>query len=260
MFQNQTNEFQIILKALSYFKTHWWLFALEVMLIYTVSLMKFYRTDPVYESTATILIDSSRRQLYQSVMMPGSTNLYNARKQNMVHLLSSQEVFERFRKILSDYYKDKKQPNYLKSFFPGDVAMPAENFRPWVSLSWDKNSDIYSIRCTAKTPDAAHAICLAYMNTMQAYYPEIGPRDILMKRDFLAKQIASLTEQLTEKEFYLAEFQKKNEDFINFLMINIEGRGVQKIRSQLFDLKQRISANRAVKSLLLQTPQAKKGN
>src|SRR4051812_45035722 len=119
MVQNSTNEFQILLKALSYFRTHWWLFALEVMFIYGVSLVKFYRTDPVYESNGSILIDSSRRQLYQSVMMPGVPLISNARKQNMAHLLQSQEALERFRTQLTDYYNSEGRPSYLRPFFPG---------------------------------------------------------------------------------------------------------------------------------------------
>ncbi len=259
MFQNPTNEFQIILKALSYLKTHWWLFALEVALIYGVSLVKFYRTDPVYESTATLLIDSSRRQLYQSVMMPGVSNLSNARKQNMAFLLSSQEAMERFRNQFTDFYNNEGRPVYLRPFFPGGVAYPLEAFRNWISLSWDRNSDIYNVRCTAITQDAAYSICLTYMNTIQAYYPEVGQRDVMMKRDFLSRQISSLTRQLAEREYNLADFQKKNEDFINFIMLNIEGKGLQRLRGQALDLRQQLATNRALKHLIMNVPKAKRG-
>jgi len=259
MFQNPTNEFQIVLKALSYFKTHWWLFVLEVILIYGISLTKFYRTDPVYESNGTILIDSSRRQLYQSVMMPGVSGGNLARKQNMAHLLSSQEVLERFRNQFTDFFNSEGRPPHLRPFFPGGITFPADQFRHWITLSWDRNSDIYSVRCTAMSPDAAHALCLNYMNTIQTYYPEVGQRDIMMKRDFLSRQISSLTRQLAEREFNLADFQKKNEEFINFIMLNIEGKGLQRLRSQSLELKQKLSTNRALKRLILNVPQAKRG-
>jgi Mrp family chromosome partitioning ATPase/uncharacterized protein involved in exopolysaccharide biosynthesis len=259
MLQNPTNEFQILLKALSYFRTHWWLFALEVMLIFGVSLVKFYRTDPVYESTASILIDSSRRQLYQSVMMPGVPLISNARKQNMAHLLQSQEALERFRTLFADFYNSEGRPNYLGPFFPGGVAYSIDSFRNWITLAWDRNSDIYSIRCTAISPPAAHALCLVYMNTIQAYYPEIGQRDIMMKRDFLSRQISSLTRQLAEREYNLADFQKKNEDFINFIMLNIEGKGLQRLRAQAIDLRQKLSTNRALKRLIMNVPRAQRG-
>ncbi len=259
MFQNPTNEFQIILKAISYLKTHWWLFALEVALIYGVSMVKFYRTDPVYESTATLLIDSSRRQLYQSVMMPGVSNLSNARKQNMAFLLSSQEAMERFRNQFTDFYNNEGRPVYLRPFFPGGVAYPLDAFRNWISLNWDRNSDIYNVRCTATSQDAAYSICLTYMNTIQAYYPEVGQRDVMMKRDFLSRQISSLTRQLAEREYNLADFQKKNEDFINFIMLNIEGKGLQRMRGQALDLRQQLATNRALKHLIMNVPKAKRG-
>jgi len=73
MYQPPVNEFQVFLKALSYFRTHWWLFVLEVILIYGVSLHKFHKTPSVYDSDATLLIDTTRRQLYQSMMMSGAS-------------------------------------------------------------------------------------------------------------------------------------------------------------------------------------------
>jgi Mrp family chromosome partitioning ATPase len=259
MVQNTTNEFQILLKALSYFRTHWWLFALEVFFIYGVSLVKFYRTDPVYESTGSLLIDSSRRQLYQSVMMPGVPLISNARKQNMAHLLQSQEAMERFRTQFTDYYNSEGRPSFLRPFFPGGVAPGVDAYRNWMALNWDRNSDIYNMRCVATTPQAAHGLCLVYMNTIQAYYPEVGQRDVMMKRDFLSRQISSLTRQLAEREFNLTDFQKKNEDFINFIMLNIEGKGLQRLRAQAIDLRQKINTNRALKQLILNVPRAKRG-
>lgn len=258
MFQTPTSEFQIVLKALSYFRTHWWVFLIEVIAIFTISMLQFYSTDPVYESNGTILIDSSRRQLYQSVMMP-MNNERQARKQNMAHLLTSQEVMERFRTSLNDFYNAEGRPAFLRSFFPGGTPLAADSFRTWIVLTYDRSSDIYSFRCTAKSPEAAHGLCITYMNTVQQYYPEIGQRDVMMKREFLSRQINSLTRQLGEREFNLADFQKKNEDFINFIMMNIEGRGLQKLRGQVLELKQKMNTNRALKRLILDVPQAKRG-
>src|SRR6478609_7258057 len=114
MYQAPVNEFQILLKALSYFRTHWWLFVLEIAAIYGVSLYQFKRTTPVYQSDATLLIDTSRRQLYQSMVMPGVSGGANARKQNMAHLLTSQEVMERFRNQFSDFYNAEGRPTHLR--------------------------------------------------------------------------------------------------------------------------------------------------
>ena len=91
MYQAPVNEFHVLLKALGYLRTHWWLFLLEIFVIYGISLHKFHKTPPVYESDATLLIDTTRRQIYQTVLTSAST-MNNARKQNMVHLLSSQDV------------------------------------------------------------------------------------------------------------------------------------------------------------------------
>lgn len=257
MHQTPVNEFHILLKALGYVRTHWWLFLLEIVVIYGISLHKFHKTPPVYESDATLLIDTTRRQLYQTVIMSASA-MNNARKQNMVHLLLGQEVFERFRNQLTEIYNEG-HPTYLKSMFPGGVAYPAGVLRSFVSLSWDKNSDIYSMHCTSHNPDAAHAICLAYLNTIQNYYPEVGQRESLLKRDFLTRQISSFVNQIKEKEQGIVDYQRNNPEFINFLNITMDNQGMQKLRTEKNNIQHRMATNRAIYKLVLSIPRAKKG-
>ncbi len=192
-------------------------------------------------------------------MMPGLNSASNARKQNMAHLLTSQEVMERLRSGLTDYYNAEGRPNSLRVFFPGSVCISSSELRDLIYLSWDRNSDIYSIRCSAENPDGAYALCLAFMNTMQTYYPEIGQRDAMMKRDFLARQISSLTCGNRGTGFNLADFQKKSPDFINFMMMDVEEKGRQRLRGELTQLKEQLASNRAIKQLLLHVPQAKRG-
>ncbi len=252
------NELQLLLKAIGYLRTHWWLLVLEVFVVYGISLNKFYHTPEVYESDASLLIDTARRQLYQSLMMSaGSAS--NARKQNMVHLLTSEEVFERFRTALTDYYNTEGRPIHLRSYFPGGSPFPAGWFRNGISLSWNRDSDIYNIHCSGPNADAAHDLCLIYTNTIQSYYPEIGQRDAMMKRDFLSRQIASFISQIKEREQNLTDFQKKNAEFFNFLSTNMEEKGLQRIRSEATAIKRRLASNRAIYKLILSIPRAKKG-
>ncbi len=257
MYQAPVNEFHVLLKALGYLRTHWWLFLLEIFVIYGISLHKFHKTPPVYESDATLLIDTTRRQIYQTVLTSAST-MNNARKQNMVHLLSSQDVLERFRNQLTEIYNEG-QPAYLKPLFPGGVAYPAGVLRSWVSLSWDKNSDIYSIHCTSNNADSAHALCLGYLNTIQNYYPEIGQRESLLKRDFLTRQISSFVNQIKEKEQTIVDYQRNNAEFINFLNLATDNQGIQKLRTDKSNISHRMITNRAIYKLILTIPRAKKG-
>ncbi len=260
MFQGSTNnEFQIIAKALSYFKTHWWIFLLEVAVIYGVSLHKFYTTPSVFESNGSLLIDSSRRQMYQSVMSTGASFGGNSRKQNLVQLLSAAEVLERMRNALIEHYQSEGKPPHLRNFFPNGNAYPAEYFRKFVTLTWDRGSDIYGFRCTAQNALAAHALCKVFMDTVQNYYPEIGSRESVMKREFLSRQIESLKRQLAERESNLIEFSRRNEDFVNFMLLKVEGRGLEKLRSEIFELKQRRITNRSMRKLMVSTPQDKRG-
>ncbi|MBI1859404.1 MAG: hypothetical protein HYR96_00610 [Deltaproteobacteria bacterium] len=260
MFQESSNnELQIVAKALSYFKTHWWIYLLEVAIIYGASLHTFYSTPSVFESTGSLLIDSSRRQLYQSVMMQGGSFGGNSRKQNLVQLLTSNEVLERMRNSLIEHFQSEGKPAHLRLFFPNGTAYPAEFFRKFVNLTWDRGSDIYGFRCTAQNAMAAHSLCKVFMDTVQNYYPEIGSRESVMKREFLSRQIESLKRQLAERESNLIEFAKRNEDFVNFMLLKVEGHGIEKVRADLGDLKQKRISNRALRKLMMESPQAKRG-
>ncbi|MBY0372075.1 AAA family ATPase [bacterium] len=258
MVQQSTNEFQILLKALGYLRTHGWLLLIEVALIYGYSLQRYFRAVPEYNSTAAILIDHSQDNLYKNYMMSSSRQA-NARKQNMAQLLTSHEVMERLRSSLTDIYNNNGRPSYLGGFFPDGVAISANMLRNHVVLTWDKTSDIFNMTCTATHPDAAHDLCLAYMNTTEAYYPEVGQRDAIMKREFLSRQLSTLSRQIAEYEVNLVEYQKKDPELSAFLMVAEDDIGRQKLQNELAKTEDEIRTNRATKGLLLKVPQAKRG-
>ncbi len=258
MVHQATNEFQIFLKALGYVRTHGLLLFLEVALIYGYSMQKYYVAVPEYNSNAAILIDHSQDNMYRNYMI-GSMRQSNSRKQNMAQLLSSQEVMDRLRTALTDIYNNSNRPAYLKTFFPDGVAVPANSFRSHVTLNWDKNSDIFNLSCIAQHPDAAHDLCLAYINTVEAYYPEIGQREAIAKRDFISRQLATLSHQIAENEVSLLEFQKRSPEFTAFVTVSDEDEGRTKLQNDLAQIESQILTNRATKTLLLKVPQAKRG-
>lgn len=258
MMPTQNSEFQILVKAFGYLRTHWWLFLLEICVIYGISLHSYHRAQPVYRSHASILIDNSRHQMYQAYMMMGTAN-NNARKQNMAHLLTGQEVAERFRARMTEEFKNGAHPGSFPALFPAGVAAPLKAFREAVRLSWDRNSDIYNLECDAELPASAQTLCRAYMDTVQSYYPEIGHREATMKKDFIARQISSLTAQIAEREQTLAEIQKNDPEFVNFLLLDPDGQGRGKLQAELSAIQRKIENNRSTKRLLMHVPQAKRG-
>jgi len=258
MIQNSVNEFQILYKALTYFRTHWWLFLLEIAAIYSVSLHNFSKSPPVFDSHARVLIDSSKRNLYQG-LIPGVSTNNLSRKQNLANLLMSAEMMERFQGSLAEFYSNEGRPPHLRPFFPGGTPLPAERFRSFISLGYDRGSDIYNIHCQSQMAQAAHDLCLVYMNTIDQYYPEIGQRDIMMKRDFLSRQISSFLSQIKEREKNIVDFQQSNEEFFNYIVQSVEEKGLQRLRLKRHSLIQKMANNRAIKSLLLEVPQARKG-
>lgn len=258
MIQQPANEFQLVVKGLGYVRTHWWLLVLEVIVIYGIGLNDYRKTPPVYESAASVLIDNSRRNMYQSVFVMTPVN-NSARRQNLGNLLTGQEIMERFRNQLVDFYNNEGRPNYLSPFFNRGEAVSADTLRGRVSVAWDKNSDIFGINCTANDPSAAHDLCLVFLDTIQGYYPEIGQREAMMKRDFLARQISSLSRQVQEKESQFTEFQKRNSEFIDFIGSETEDRGRIRLRSELNTLREGQEANRAMKGLLMRGSSAKRG-
>ncbi len=258
MVQQSTNEFQILLKALGYLRTHGWLLLVEVALIYGFALQRYFRAVPEYNSSAAILIDHSRDNLYKNYVL-SSNRQANSRKQNMVQLLTSHEVMERLRATLTDIYNAGNRPAYLKAFFPDGVAISANAIRNHIVLNWDRSSDIFNMTCTAQHPDAAHDLCLAYMNTAEAYYPEVGQRDAIMKREFLSRQLSTLSRQIGEYEVNIVEYQKKSPEFAAFLMLAEDDAGRTKMMAELARVQDEIRTNRATKNLLLRVPQAKRG-
>lgn len=258
MVQQSNNEFQILLKALGYLRTHGWLLLLELALIYGYSLQRYFRAIPEYTSTAAILIDHSQDNLYKNYLM-SSNRQANARKQNMVQLLTSHEVMERLRTTLTDVYNNNGRPGYLKTFFPDGVAIPANSFRQHVVLNWDRSSDIFNMICTAQHPDAAHDLCLAYMNTAESYYPEVGQREAIMKREFITRQLSTLSRQIAEYEVNLVEYQKKSPEFATFLVASDEDAGRNKLQVELAQIEDQMRTNRATAALLQKVPAAKRG-
>ncbi|NDC24922.1 MAG: hypothetical protein EB078_08640 [Proteobacteria bacterium] len=228
------------------------------MAIYAVSLHNFSKSHPVYDSHSRILIDSSRRQLYQT-LIPGISTNSLSRKQNLANLLTSAEMMERFRTALTEYYSNEDRPPHLRPYFPGGTALPAERFRAWINLNYDKNSDIYNIDCNSQTGQSAHDLCLVYMNTIESYYPEIGQRDTMMKRDFLSRQISSFISQIKEREKQIVEFQQNNEEFFNYIVQSVEEKGLQRLRLRRNALIQKLATNRSLRSLMLEVPRAKRG-
>lgn len=168
-------------------------------------------------------------------------------------------MMERFQIALTEFYSNEGRPPHLRPYFPGGSPLPAERFRAFVNLGYDKNSDIYNIHCTSQVAQAAHDLCLVYMNTIEQYYPEIGQRDIMMKRDFLSRQISSFLSQIKEREKQIVDFQQNNEEFFNYIVQSVEEKGLQRLRLRRHSLMQKIANNRAIRSLLLEVPRAAKG-
>ena len=258
MVQSATSEFQILLKALGYVRTHGWILLLEVTLIYGYSLQRYWSATPEYNSSAAILIDHSQDNLYKNFMMTTNRQA-NARKQNMVQLLTSHEVLERLRSTLAEIYNTGNHPHYLRLFFPDGVAIPADSFRNYVNLNWDRSSDIFNMTCTTQNADAAHDLCLAYMNSIETYYPEIGQREAIMKREFLSRQLTTLSRQIAENEVSVVQFQQNSPELAAFLLLSEEDAGRTKLQLELAQVEDQLRSNRATKDLLLRVPQARRG-
>ncbi len=254
--QQSNTELQVILKALGYLKTHWWLLLAEALLIYGYNIFTYSQTPPVYASDASLLIDNSKGRMYRTYMLGNTRN--EDKKRNLVHLLNSHEVFQRLKTALTDYYNEEGRPKYLRMLFP-EGGYPPNHFRQFINLNWDSKSDIYNIGCTGPNPDAAHALCLVYMNTIHDYYPEIGQREDMMKREFLSRQISSETREIGERENSLNEFQKDNPEFIDFMSEGGKEKLPRLLREAVRKLKNEIEDNRSLRNLLLNVPSAKRG-
>jgi hypothetical protein len=80
-----------------------------------------------------------------------------------------------------------------------------------------------------------------------------------MKKDFLNRQLSSLSRQIAEEEVNLAAFQKANPELMEFLTFAESDSAKNKLLSDFSRLNEEILSNRSTKDLLLRLPQAKKG-
>ncbi|MCB0406469.1 MAG: hypothetical protein KDD51_16930, partial [Bdellovibrionales bacterium] len=127
---------------------------------------------------------------------------------------------------------------------------PPQTLASWVSFTWDKDSDIYYVRCVAQNPDAAHDLCQVYLSTVQEVYPEIGQRGVQAKLEFLRRQISTLSKQTVDREHSISDFEKQNREFMGFLTAIIENKSLQHLRNKLLEIEQKIRINRSMKALL----------
>lgn len=256
MTQENHNEFQILIKAFNYLRTHWWLFLLEILTVVGVYFGKYYTTPNVYESVASILVGRSHTEAYlASINKEDSDPKAEQRRENLASLLKSDSVMVRFRKKLTDHYNAERRPSHLRVLFPNGTAYSPSYFGEYINLKWSKFNDIFDIRCTASNPDAAHDICLIYLNTIEAIYPEIVQRRLLLKQEFLNRQIATLSSQIAEKEIELANLEQEDEDFYDFIVLaGQNNEHLQSLRNEIIRVKQLIATNEALKSMLNSVP------
>lgn len=255
MHQPSNTELQLFFKALSYIRTHWWLFVLGPLVILTISLYKFHETPNVYDSYAEMLIDTSSRQMYRSVLMPRASYGHRGKKENMVKLLLGDELLEQVSQNLQAHYDSLEKPAYLQSFFLLGKPMAPIQLRHGIKMSWDGTSDSYKIRCIAPNPNAARDLCTIYLSTVKQEYPAIGQREIVKKLAFLKKQIDTFTRQIAQRELDITDFEKNNKALINFLTVSIESKNLQELRKKTLQAQQDIDTNRALKRLIQEMSQ-----
>jgi len=167
-----SNELHFLIKSLNYLRTHWWLFLCELIALQILPLYMYSKKAPVYESSGSVLIDTSRRMAYQSVV--SGPNFYDwsggSRKANITLLLTGQEVMERFRIALVESYNNEGRPLPLRSLFPAGVSLPAVLLKTKITLTSDRTSDIYYIQCRGENPDVPFNLCSIYMGIVAVSY------------------------------------------------------------------------------------------
>jgi len=254
--QQVASEIHFILKALGYFKTHWWLILLEILVIYGYNLNQYRKTPSVYNSSGAILIDESRKNFYNKQLF---STVGRSSKKNMVHLLTSSEVFNRFRIAFTEHFNSEGRPLHLRNFFPNGNAIGSEAFRNYINVSWNKDADIYYINCESNNPESAYSICKVFMDVIYNYYPEIGSKEIMMQREFLARQISIQSREIYERENALVEYQKKNSELMDFIMGGGNEKALSQLRMEIAKTQEKIHDTLSMKELLLKIPQAKRG-
>ncbi len=258
MVNNPLSSLPVVAKGISYFRTHWWLFLSELVVVFGISLYIYKTTPPMYQSQASVLIDSSKKALAQTVLTPSSQN-YMQKRQNTAVLLTSQDAYERFRTLFTEYFIAQGRPAHLKQYFPTGPAWPAESFRSQIQLFSDRTSDIFNINCTANSPAGAYALCHNFMRMIEEFYPEVAVRDTKLKREFITRQIKSYSRQVKETLSAIVEFDQKASKNLVRNANKDDEIALTKLRDELSTAQRKLEANRMIRQNLLKAPVAKSG-
>ncbi len=170
-----------------------------------------FTADPVYESTAKIMVESQgsmERALFDVTYLGNQTTLIT----NQVEILRSRMLAERVVHYLESVpYRDS-----LQIFQPDEsgVYMTFRDQVEWVMNNLEvnpkKDTDIIEIKFSSRTPFEAAAICNVIAEAFRDLNREFNRSEFRELRQFLEKQLAIKEKELRSSEEALKNYRKEH--------------------------------------------------
>ena len=209
----------------------------SVIISFLVSIIYIYCSIPLYQSYASILVESSSNQLslFSNMGMSENANTID----NEVEILKSRNTINRvlnqfintdeyknmylfnnkdydlpdvnslFRKVfLVDYFSNQRPVKINDQF---QIKLLVESLRSRLSINKIRNTDVIEISLLSPDPNESARIVNRLISAYQSVDKEWNNGEMIHMKTFLDSQIDFKEQELNEVENKLSEFQKKEE-------------------------------------------------
>lgn len=186
-----------------------WIILASFFVVLIVTAIITFTSEPVYESTAKIMIESQgsmERALFDVNYLGNQSTLIT----NQVEILKSRMLAENVVRFLEAVpYRDSLvifQPNSSGEYMPFRAQVG------WVMSSLEvtpkKDTDIIEIKFSANTPFESAQICNVVVETFREANKSFSRSEFKELRQFLEKQLEKKGEELKKSEDALKEYRE----------------------------------------------------
>ncbi|MCB0281401.1 MAG: polysaccharide biosynthesis tyrosine autokinase [Calditrichae bacterium] len=187
-----------------------WLILFSFIIVFTATVYYTFTTDPVYESTTSIIIDKSGAM--ENALFDFNTfGNQNSHIANQIEIIKSRTLAERVIKRM-----ELSEVRDSLSIFQPNTEGEYRSLRDMVGLIRDrmevvnkKDTDIIEILFQAPSPFEAAYIANTIANEYQNSSAEFNRGEIKDLRDFLDTQLARKADELRTSEELLRDYQEQ---------------------------------------------------
>lgn len=200
-----------------------------------VSFIAVVRERPIYQSSATLLVNSDRPSADPGLLFGTQTGLLSRRPNlaNHIEIIRSHTLA---RMVLDTLPADLREVLTRRR-----GADPAAALARDVAARPVRDADMIRLSVRAGTPELARTLALAYVDAYQTFALERGRADISAVKEFVRSQLDVVSGRLDSVELALESYKRAN----RVTNLSEETRTLIERQAQLLGLYERTRAERA---------------